>query len=256
MIEIRHLTKVIGSTKVLDDVTMDMPSGRVTGLVGPNGSGKTMLMRAIAGLMRPTSGEVLINGVNVWAHADGRHDLRDDGTSIGLLLEGPAFLDGYTGLRNLELLASIRGVAGEEDIRSAISAMGLDPDDRRKYRKYSLGMKQRLGIAAAVMERPEVVMLDEPTNALDVSGVELAVAQIQAARDRGATVVMASHDADVTRSLCDEVWHLAEGHVDGHEVVRPTDAGGAGGPGGVSAADGAGGADAGDASDKEAGREA
>lgn len=252
MIEIRHLTKVIGSTTVLDDVTMDMPSGRVTGLVGPNGSGKTMLMRAIAGLMRPTSGEVLVNGVDVWAHADGRHDLRDDGTSIGLLLEGPAFLDGYTGLRNLELLASIRGVASEEDIRAAISAMGLDPDDRRKYRKYSLGMKQRLGIAAAVMERPEVVMLDEPTNALDVSGVELAVAQIKAARDRGATVVMASHDADLTRSLCDEVWHLAEGHVDGHEVVTPAGAGDADADGAdASDADGSGGA-----SDKGAGREA
>lgn len=107
--------------------------------------------------------------------------------------------------------------------------MGLDPDDARKYRKYSLGMKQRLGLAAAVMERPEVLVLDEPTNALDTSGVELAVQQIElavqqieAARDRGATVVLACHDADVLRGLSDDIWHLAEGHLDGHEVLRPS----------------------------------
>ena len=99
--------------------------------------------------------------------------------------------------------------------------MGLDPDDARKYRKYSLGMKQRLGLAAAVMERPEVLVLDEPTNALDTSGVELAVQQIEAARDRGATVVLACHDANVLRGLSDDIWHLAEGHLDGHGTLRP-----------------------------------
>ena len=226
MIEVRHLTKRIGSTVVLDDVTLDVPAGRVTGLAGPNGSGKTMLMRAIVGLIRPTSGSVTVGGRDAWGGAG-----RAGGPGIGLLLEGPAFLDGYTGLRNLELLASIRGVASEEDIRAAISAMGLDPDDRRKYRKYSLGMKQRLGIAAAVMERPEVLIVDEPTNALDASGVKLAVAQVRAARERGAAVLLASHDADVLRGLSDEVWHLAEGHVDGHEVLTGVGApaGGAGG---------------------------
>ena len=99
--------------------------------------------------------------------------------------------------------------------------MGLDPDDARKYRKYSLGMKQRLGLAAAVMERPEVLVLDEPTNALDTSGVELAVQQIEAARDRGATGVLACHDANVLRGLSDDIWHLAEGHLDGHGMLRP-----------------------------------
>ena len=98
--------------------------------------------------------------------------------------------------------------------------MGLDPDDKRKYRKYSLGMKQRLGIAGAVMERPDILVLDEPTNALDATGVELAVAQIRQARERGATVILASHDASVMQSLDDEVWFLAEGHIDGHEVMR------------------------------------
>ena len=216
MIEISHLTKRIGSTVVLDDITMDMLPGRVTALAGPNGSGKTMLMRAIVGLIRPTSGTVKVGGHDAWGS-------RGAGApSIGLLLEGPAFLDGYTGLRNLELLASIRGVASEADIRAAISSMGLDPDDRRKYRKYSLGMKQRLGLAGAVMERPDVLIVDEPTNALDASGVGLAKDQIRAARDRGATVLLACHDAGVLRELSDEVWYLAEGHIDGHEVINPT----------------------------------
>lgn len=216
MIEISHLTKRIGSTVVLDDITMDMLPGRVTALAGPNGSGKTMLMRTIVGLIRPTSGTVKVGGHDAWGS-------RGAGApSIGLLLEGPAFLDGYTGLRNLELLASIRGVASEADIRAAISSMGLDPDDRRKYRKYSLGMKQRLGLAGAVMERPDVLIVDEPTNALDASGVGLAKDQIRAARDRGATVLLACHDAGVLRELSDEVWYLAEGHIDGHEVINPT----------------------------------
>ena len=214
-IQIERLCKRIGSTTVLDGVTMAMAPGRVTGLAGPNGSGKTMLMRAVVGLIRPTSGSVRVGGLEAWGRPAGR------GPSVGLLLEGPAFLDGYTGLRNLELLASVRGVAGREQVRAAIAAMGLDPDDRRRYRKYSLGMKQRLGLAGAIMERPDVLVVDEPTNALDARGVGLAVEQLRAAAARGATVVLACHDAGVLRELSDEVWHLAEGHVDGHEVLRP-----------------------------------
>ena len=217
MIHIEHLTKRFGPTTVLDDISMEMPPGRITGLVGPNGSGKTMLMRMIVGLVRPTSGEVeVMGGVDGWA-------------SIGILLEGPAFLDGYSGLRNLELLASIRGVADARDVRTAMAAMGLDPDDARKYRKYSLGMKQRLGVAAAVMEHPEILVLDEPTNALDASGVQLVTRQVFQARDRGATVLLASHDAGFMQNVCDEVWTLAEGHLDGHEVLRPAQAHGGGG---------------------------
>ncbi|MBS5450590.1 MAG: ABC transporter ATP-binding protein [Coriobacteriia bacterium] len=204
---------------------MEMAPGRVTGLSGPNGSGKTMLMRAIVGLIRPTSGEVTVDGRDAWARGEGGRGWKDDGICVGLLLEGPAFLDGYTGYRNLELLASIRGTASREDIRASIEAMGLDPDDRRKYRKYSLGMKQRLGLAGAIMERPDVLVVDEPTNALDTQGVRCAVSQIKAAADRGATVVLACHDADVLHELSDEIWYLAEGHVDSHEVLRPATGG-------------------------------
>ena len=101
--------------------------------------------------------------------------------------------------------------------------MGLSPADKRYYRKYSLGMKQRLGIAAALMETPEIVMLDEPTNALDASGVEMVRCEVNSARERGATVILACHDASVLRELSDEIWYLAEGHIDGHEVLRPAD---------------------------------
>ena len=221
MIQVRNLTKTIHGVTVLDHVSLTARPGRVTGLAGPNGCGKTMLMRAMVGLIRPTSGSVAVCGVDPWAVGVGKAGGRGTGGPVvGLLLEAPAFLDGYTGLRNLELLASIRGVATMPQIREAIAAMGLDPDDARKYRKYSLGMKQRLGIAGAIMEAPEVLILDEPVNALDSSGVELAVRQIELARDRGATVVLACHDASILRSLSDEIWYLAEGHLDGHEDLR------------------------------------
>lgn len=208
---------------MLDDITMSMHPGRITGLAGPNGSGKTMLMRALVGLIRPTSGSVRVMGRDPWEMGVERTPPDQERTStvpaIGLLLEAPAFLDGYTGPRNLELLASVGGNANMGSIRSCIEKMGLDPDDHRKYRKYSLGMKQRLGIAGAIIGAPDVLVLDEPTNALDTDGVRLAITQIRAAADRGATVVLASHDAEVLRGLSDEIWHLAEGHIDGHEVL-------------------------------------
>lgn len=219
MIRIDGLTKTIRGTVVLDAITLAAYPGRVTGLAGPNGSGKTMLMRAMVGLIRPSAGSVRVGDVDPWAVSVGRQSGVPLPT-IGLLLEGPAFLGGYTGLRNLAFLASIRGIAGTQEIRDALAAMGLDPDDKRPYRSYSLGMKQRLGLAGAIMERPDVLILDEPTNALDDDGVARAVCQIEEARRRGATVVLASHDAEVLRGLSDEIWYLAEGHVDGHEILQ------------------------------------
>ena len=147
LIQIENVTKRIKGAVVIDRVSMRMESGKVFGLRGINGSGKTMLMRLVAGLIRPTEGRILIDGKELGKDMDFPEDM-------GLLIENPAFLGGYSGLRNLKLLASIRETAGEDEIRSAIARVGLDPDSRKKYRKYSLGMKQRLGIAGAVSVSP------------------------------------------------------------------------------------------------------
>ncbi len=210
-IEIRDVTKTIKSALILDRVTLTLESGRIYGLQGPNGSGKTMLMRLVAGLIRPTKGEVLIDGRRL-----GRD--MDFPPSLGLLIENPAFLPEYTGKRNLELLAGLQNRIGDGEIRTAMTDAGLDPDDRRKYRKYSLGMKQRLGIAAAVMEKPELLLLDEPTNALDEGGVEEICRLIRRERDRGALVIAACHDRELLEGLADELYTVAEGRVERREA--------------------------------------
>lgn len=207
VINIDHGTKYIKKALILDDVSLEMHSGRVYGLQGPNGSGKTMLMRLCCGLIRPTSGQVTIDGKVLGKDMDFP-------SSLGLLIENPAFLPNYTGLKNLELLADIQGRVGTEQIRNAITDVGLDPDDKRKYRKYSLGMKQRLGIAAAIMEQPELILLDEPTNALDDKGVEQICQLIRRERDRGALVVMACHDAAILEKMADEIFTIYEGKVE------------------------------------------
>ncbi len=219
MISVRNVSKVFRRRDVLRDISMAFEPGRVVGLSGPNGSGKTMLMRIIAGLVKPTGGSVEVDGQTVGT------DIPFP-PSLGLLLEGPTFINGYSGFDNLKALASIRNTLTDDDIRSWIGRVGLDPTDRRHYRRYSLGMKQRLGIAAALMESPDVVMLDEPTNALDTEGVRMVRHEVGAARARGATVVLACHDAGVLRDLSDEIWYLAEGHIDGHEVLTARDDGG------------------------------
>lgn len=207
VINIDHGTKYIKKALILDDVSLEMHSGRVYGLQGPNGSGKTMLMRLCCGLIRPTSGQVTIDGKVLGMDMDFP-------PSLGLLIENPAFLPNYTGLKNLELLADIQGRVGTEQIRNAITDVGLDPDDKRKYRKYSLGMKQRLGIAAAIMEQPELILLDEPTNALDDKGVEQICQLIRRERNRGALVVMACHDAAILEKMADEIFTIYEGKVE------------------------------------------
>lgn len=134
--------------------------------------------------------------------------------SLGLLIENPAFLPNYTGLKNLELLAGIQKRVGTAEVRQAIQDAGLDPDDKRKFRKYSLGMKQRLGIAAAIMERPELILLDEPTNALDESGVAQICGLIRRERERGALILLACHDAKILEGLADEVYTVYDGKVE------------------------------------------
>ena len=182
---------------------------------GVNGSGKTMLMRLISGLIRPTNGTVSIDGKVLGK------DISFP-PSIGTLIENPAFLDGYSGFENLRILASIHNRITSEDIKATISAVGLDPKSRKAYRKYSLGMKQRLGIAAAVMEHPELILLDEPTNALDVDGVAMVKKIIQKEKDRGALIILCCHDPEVLNALADEIYHIQEGKLASHHIKEET----------------------------------
>lgn len=211
-IQVKHATKLIRGVVILKDVDLELEGGRIYGLQGPNGGGKTMLMRLICGLIRSTEGEVWIDGKLLGKDMDFP-------PSVGLLIEDPAFLPGYTGLKNLELLAGLQERVGTEQIRRTIADVGLEPDDQRTYRKYSLGMKQRLGIACAIMEQPELVILDEPTNALDEKGVAQICDLIRRERDRGALIIMACHDAPVLESLADVIFTVAEGKVERKAVT-------------------------------------
>ena len=203
-VRLDHVSKRIRGRAVLDDVTLDIPSASIAAFTGPNGSGKTMLLRAIAGLLLPTEGKVIVDGTELGA------DLEFP-SSVGLLIEYPVFLSHLTGLKNLELLASIKRVASHDDIAETLENVGLDPFDKRKVRSYSLGMRQRLGIAAAVMERPKLLLIDEPTNALDVQGVEMVKEVFAEARRSGSTVIFASHDREIVSQLADVVFELYDG---------------------------------------------
>ena len=204
MIEIKNFTKIIRGATVLKNINLTLESGKIYGLWGKNGSGKTMLMRAICGLILPTEGYVSIDGEQLGGK-------KSFPKSVGALIENPAFLDSKTGFENLLLLAEIRGKATKDDVAGALEKVGLEPHDRRKYRKYSLGMKQRLGIAAAIMEGPEILLLDEPFNALDPSGAEMAAKIIKEFKEKGVTVVIACHDRDEIENLADEIIMVERG---------------------------------------------
>ncbi len=207
-VHVRNVTKSIKGIKVLDDISIDIPSGSITGLRGINGSGKTMLMRAICGLIRVDGGSIEVDGKRVGVDVDGP-------PSVGLLIENPGFIDGFTGFENLWLLAQLTGRIGRDEVESVLELVGLGDAGAKAYRTYSLGMKQRLGIAAAVMESPDLLVLDEPTNALDESGVALIQDIVHAQADRGAAVLVASHDAVVLSALADRIYKLYEGRVKG-----------------------------------------
>lgn len=211
-IEITGLTKQIKKATVLDDINLRLEDGKIYGLKGKNGSGKTMLMRAVCGLILPTKGTININGDILGKDISFPK-------SIGALIENPAFIPGFTGFKNLQILASIQNKINGAQIEEALSTVGLDPKDKRKYRKYSLGMKQRLGIAAAIMEKPDIIILDEPINALDEKGVVLVRKILQDARERGALVLIACHDKEELEALSDEIFVMENGKIVDHMVV-------------------------------------
>lgn len=205
-IEVKNVTKVLRKITVLEDVNLTLESGTIYGLRGVNGSGKTMLMRLLAGLIRPTRGMVLIDGRQLGKELSFPPDM-------GMLIENPAFLDGYTAAQNLRLLAGIRKKVEEERIQEVLKQVGLGHEDKRRYRQFSLGMKQRLGIAGAVLEHPALLLIDEPTNALDTDGVEMVQKLLLEEKERGALIVLACHDFTVLQSLSDVLYLVKEGQV-------------------------------------------
>ena len=207
IIEIKDYCKKIKGSEVLKDINLTLRGGNVYGLKGKNGSGKTMLMRAVCGLISPTSGSIVINGETLGKQISFPR-------SVGALIENPAFIPGYTGLKNLEVLADIQKKIGRSEICETLCKVGLDCNDKRTYRKYSLGMKQRLGIAAAVMESPDIVILDEPINALDESGAMQGREILREQKERGAICIIACHDAEELEYLSDEIIRISDGRIE------------------------------------------
>ena len=205
-IKITDVNKTIKKAPILRDINLEFTGGKVYGLRGKNGSGKTMLMRAICGLITPDSGIIDINGKILGKDISFPE-------SIGVLIENPAFIGNYTGFKNLKVLASIQNRIGDEQIRKALEDIGLDPDDKRTYRKYSLGMKQKLGIAAAVMENPDIIILDEPINALDDVSVEKVHDILEEQNKRGAVIIIACHDKEELDQLSDEIIEISDGRI-------------------------------------------
>ena len=209
-IEIKNYTKILSNATVLNNISIKMDRGKVYGFQGYNGSGKTMLMRAICGLISPTKGEVIIDGKPL-----GKNNSFPE--SIGILIENPGFLPYYSGFENLKIIAQIKKHISDETIRKTMSKLGLDPYDRKKFGKYSLGMKQKLGIAAAIMEEPEIVILDEPFNALDEKSATIVGNEILNLREKGKLVILACHDSKELEYLCDEIFVIEEGKIKEHK---------------------------------------
>jgi ABC-2 type transport system ATP-binding protein len=205
-IEILNYTKYLSHNCVLSDINLTLESGKIYGFTGKNGSGKTMLMRAVCGLIMPSSGEVRIDGKTLGKDISFPE-------SVGVLIENPGFTPNCSGFKNLKFLAQIQNRIGDEDIRSTLEKVGLDPDDKKSFRKYSLGMKQKLGIAAAIMENPKLLILDEPFNALDEETSDKIRSIILSYRSKDHIIILSCHDKEKIETLCDVIVEIQEGSV-------------------------------------------
>ena len=203
-VSVQGLYKSFGEDEVLKGVTRDFEEGKIHGIVGNNGSGKTVLMKCICGFLRPTRGKVLVRYREVGKDMDFPENM-------GIIIETPGFLPGLTGMKNLRLLASLQKKAGNETIADTIRRVGLDPALKKPVGKYSLGMRQRLGIAQAIMENPSLLILDEPLNGRDKHGVQEMRALIKGLRDEGKTILLASHNQGDIDELCDTVCEMDGG---------------------------------------------
>lgn len=206
MLIANKICKKIHNRVILSNIDLELKHGVVYGLIGRNGSGKTMLFRALSGLMKIDSGEILYN--NQRLHKD-----FPILPNLGITLENTGLYPEFTGFKNLQLLAKLNKKIDDLQIKNAIERVGLDPNDKRTYRKYSLGMKQRIAIAQAIMEKPDIIMLDEPTNSLDDDGVQLIRNIIKEEKERGAIVLLASHNKDDISLLADKVFYIDNGRL-------------------------------------------
>ena len=206
MIQLQNVTKRIKENTVLDNVSYTFKSGFVYGLYGQNGSGKTMLLRAISGLINLDSGSIFIDGEKL-------HDKIEFPPETGIVIENMELLPECSAKRNLQMLAKIKNIADEKDIIFSLERVGLDPDSDKKVKKFSLGMKQRLNIAQAIFENQKIILLDEPTNALDEDAVQLIYKIIREEKSRGATIIVATHHKEDLKEVCDVILKIAEGKI-------------------------------------------
>lgn len=204
MVEIKNYCKSIKSRPILNNVSYNFEYGKIYGIYGHNGSGKTMLLRAIAGLLVPDSGSVVIDGKVL-------HKDMSFPPSIGIVIENMNLLSQYNAFDNLKILGKIKKTATDEDIKTALERVGLKSD--LKVKKFSLGMKQRLNIAQAVFEKQKIILLDEPTNALDNDGVQLIYKLLKEEKERGALVVITTHHKEDLEEVCDVVLKMTEGEL-------------------------------------------
>ena len=204
IISVKNLSKDFGQERVLHSVTRDFEKGKIHGIVGNNGSGKTVLMKCICGFLIPDGGSITVNGERVGVDVDFPRDM-------GLIIETPGFLPNMTGVKNLEILASLNKKIGLREIAAAIRRVGLDPLMKKPVGKYSLGMRQRLGIAQAIMEDPTLLILDEPLNGLDKHGVREMRQLIKGLKEQGKTILLASHNQGDIDELCDTVCEMDAG---------------------------------------------
>ncbi|MBD5553801.1 MAG: ATP-binding cassette domain-containing protein [Roseburia sp.] len=204
IINIENVGLVLDKTTILDDVCMEMEQGKIYGLIGRNGSGKTMLMKCICGFVKPTHGKITVRNQVVGKEIDFPENM-------GILIENPGFIPHYSGIKNLKMLAELNRKINRQQIEETIRFVGLDPQMKRHVQKYSLGMKQRLGIAQAIMEDPDILILDEPMNGLDKEGVADMRTLFLDLKKKGKTIIIASHNAEDIDKLCDHVWEMEHG---------------------------------------------
>lgn len=206
VVSVTGLNLTIGDKCILQDVNLSCQQGCIYGLTGRNGSGKTMLMKCICGFVRPTSGEVKVDGKRIGKDIDFPE-------SVGLIIETPGFIPYYSGFKNLKVLASLNNRVDDVRIRDTMSQVGLDPELSRHVSKYSLGMRQRLGFAQAIMEDPSILVLDEPMNGLDKEGVADMRSYLLSLKKKGKTIIIASHSAEDIDVLCDHVYEMEHGRI-------------------------------------------